>query len=180
MTNIHLSNRFALMVLSVLMTPVLVARADQAQDQSYYHMDIENGKMHVPADGAAGNKTAQLSAKVTVTNQQGPPGNLAGVRFELRDRNGKVAAARILPGPANVARPQPGQAVADFDVVIYDFGPQPGERYMLRGVFPSGRFFGKPVRFEKTAEPLPEEPWETEAAEKPVGPKKGTKKGATK
>ena len=178
MKRIRLWNRSAFMVFAATLAPILVAQANQAQDYSEHYMETMYGKTHLPAEGAAGKKTAQLSARVTITNRRGPPGNLAGVQFELRDLNGKINAARIVVGPAKVKQPQPGQVVAEFDVAVYDFAPQPRERYMFRGTFPSGRAFGRPVRFEKSAEPLPEEPWEKEATEKPnktARPKKGRK-----
>jgi hypothetical protein len=93
------------------------------------------------------------------------------VKFDLRDRTGKpVAGARVVGGPIELKKDvpvQPNQAVIEFPVAIYDYAPEPGERYLLRGTFPSGRFFGRPTRFTLTSDPLPEEPWEQSAAAPP-------------
>jgi hypothetical protein len=57
-----------LLGLSLLPTAVLIDRAAMAQDRSQHYLEIFDAKTHVPAGGAKGNKSARLTARVTITN----------------------------------------------------------------------------------------------------------------
>ena len=166
------------LVLPVLTFVIAWTPMVSAQDRLEDFLETLDAKVHAPEGAAAGTKTARLTGRVSLKNAEAGSEKLPGVKFSLGGHTGKIILeARMVASPVRAEPPKAGQKFAEFDAAVYDFVPEAGERYILRGHFPSGRSFGRVVRFKKSDEPLPEEAWEKEAAAEKPEPKKRKRKG---
>ena len=168
---------FAKLVLATGTLGILFCQPVSAQDRIEHLLETLDAKVHAPEGAAAGKKTARLTGRVTLKNAEPGSEKLPGVKFSLGGHTGKIIPeARVVASPPRAEPPKAGQTVVEFDAAVYDFVPEAGERSFLRGHFPSGRSFGRVVRFKESDEPLPEEAWEKEAAAEKPEPKKKKRK----